>query len=417
MRVPFLNFDAQHQPLKTEFLKVFEDFIDSNYYVLGNKVKEFEEEYAKYHSINYCAGVASGLDALYLALRVLNIGKNDEVIVPSNTYIATVLAVSYVQAKPVFVEPELISYNIDPNKIEEKINSNTKVILPVHLYGQPANMTEIMKIAKKYNLWVIEDNAQAHGALHYQKMTGTFGHINATSFYPSKNLGALGDSGAITTEFYDYYEQIKMFRNYGSKIRYYNDVIGYNSRLDELQAALLLVKLKYLDIWNKKRIELANRYIKNLAEVSDVILPRILEGNSHVFHLFVIRCSKRNELMEYLKKHEIDTLIHYPIPPHLQRAYQHLGFKKGDFPIAEQLANEMLSLPLYPGLQTDQIDFICSKEKRKNKKTYNNMLKNILNENDWNFRRDTKENIELDTTIINITPSKINEIEKVNWNR
>lgn len=361
MRVPFLNFDAQHQPLKNQFLKAFENFLDSNYYVLGNKVKEFEEEYAKFHNIDYCAGVASGLDALYLALRVLNVGKNDEVIVPSNTYIATVLAVSYVQAKPIFVEPEFITYNIDPQKIEEKITPYTKAIIPVHLYGQAANMSEIIKIANKYHLLIIEDNAQAHGALHFHQMTGTFGRINATSFYPSKNLGALGDAGAITTHSKEYYEQIKMFRNYGSKVRYYNEVIGYNSRLDELQAALLLIKLQYLQEWNQERNRLAQKYIHHLKNLSEIHLPQILEGNTHVFHLFVIRCPKRNELMDYLKKQEIDTLIHYPIPPHLQKAYQHLNFKKGDFPIAEQLADEMLSLPLYPGLTDSQIEYVCEK--------------------------------------------------------
>lgn len=361
MRVPFLNFDAQHQPLKHLFLTAFENFIDSNYYILGNKVKEFETEYAKFHNIPYCAGVASGLDALYLALRILNIGKNDEVIVPSNTYIATVLAVSYVQAKPVFVEPEFVTYNMDSQKIEEKITPQTKAIIPVHLYGQAANMSEIMKIAQKYHLKVVEDNAQAHGAFHFQQMTGTFGDINATSFYPSKNLGALGDAGAITTASQEYYEQIKMFRNYGSKVRYYNEVIGYNSRLDELQAALLLIKLQCLTQWNQERVRLAERYKNQLKNLSDIHLPTILKGNTHVYHLFVIRCPKRNELMEFLKKQEIDTLIHYPIPPHLQKAYQHLNFKKGDFPIAEQLAEEMVSLPLYPGLKNEQVDFVCEK--------------------------------------------------------
>lgn len=363
MRVPFLQFDAQHQPLKSQFIKAFEEFIDSNYYILGSKVKEFEEKYAAFHSIPYCAGVASGLDALYLALRVLNIGKNDEVIVPSNTYIATVLSISYVQAKPVFVEPELITYNLDPQKIEEKITSNTKAIIPVHLYGQACNMTEIMKIAKKHQLYVIEDNAQAHGATHHQQMTGTFGHINATSFYPSKNLGALGDAGAITTHSKDWYESIKMFRNYGSKVRYYNEVIGYNSRLDELQAALLLIKLEHLKNWNHERKRLAQLYIERLSQIKEIVLPQTLPNNEPVYHLFVIRCPKRDDLISFLKQHDIDTLIHYPIPPHLQKAYQHLNLKKGDFPIAEQLANEMLSLPLYPGLKEEQIDWVCEKIK------------------------------------------------------
>jgi len=361
MRVPFLNFDAQHQPLKQQFLEAFAHFIDSNYYVLGNQVKEFEKQYAAFHGVKYCAGVASGLDALYLALRVLHIGKKDEVIVPSNTYIATVLAVSYVQAKPVFVEPECLTYNLDPNLMEEKITPQTKAIIPVHLYGQAANMTEIMKIAQKHQLFVIEDNAQAHGAMHSHQMTGTFGHINATSFYPSKNLGALGDAGAITTNSEELYEAVKMYRNYGSKVRYYNEVIGYNSRLDELQAALLLIKLQHLNSWNEQRRNLAQLYFEYLSDLQEVILPKTHPANTHVYHLFVIRCLKRNELIDYLKKHEIDTLIHYPVPPHLQKAYQHLNFKKGDFPIAEQLADEMLSLPLYPGLQKQQIEYVCEK--------------------------------------------------------
>lgn len=358
-KVPFLQFDYQHKPLKSAFLQAFEQFIDSNYYVLGKKVNEFEQAYAAYHDLPYCVGISNGLDSLHIALKVLGIGEGDEVIVPSNTYVATVLAVSFVGAKPVFVEPEWTTYNIDPDKIPAAITPRTRAIIPVHLYGQPANMSAILDIAKKHNLFVIEDNAQAHGATHHNQKTGTFGHLNATSFYPSKNLGALGDAGALTTSYENYYQHAKTYRNYGSRVRYYNEVIGLNARLDELQAALLLIKLKHLDTWNLERQKLANTYAHYLQPIEEIILPQTAPNNTHVFHLFVIRAKKRDLLMQYLKANGIDTLIHYPVPPHLQACYQSLGYQKGDFPIAEQLADECLSLPLYPGLTEEQIHYVA----------------------------------------------------------
>jgi len=299
------------------------------------------------------------LDAIIIALKTLNIGKGDSVIVPSNTYIATWLAVSYVGAEIIPVEPHPKTYNIDPTKIESAIQSNTKVIIPVHLYGQICEMDKIMAIAQKYNLFVIEDNAQAQGTYFKGKISGSWGHINATSFYPGKNLGALGDAGAITTNDEHLAQKAKTIRNYGSQKKYYNEVKGINSRLDELQAAFLKVKLKYLDEWNKERNQIAQWYYDYLKEIDEIILPTIHPDATSNYHLFVIRTPKRNELQEYLHQHQIGTLIHYPVPPHLQEAYKELGYKKGAFPIAEEIADTCLSLPMYPGLSKENVEYIA----------------------------------------------------------
>ena len=289
---------------------------------------------------------------------MLGIGKGDEVIVPSNTYIATVLAVSYVGAKPVFVEPNIETYNIDFSKIEEAVTPNTKAIMPVHLYGQACEMQPIMDIAKKYNLFVIEDNAQSQGATYKEKITGSWGDINGTSFYPGKNLGAIGDAGAVTTNDENLAEKVKILRNYGSQKKYYNEFIGHNMRLDELQASFLSVKLKYLKEWTLKRQEIGAWYDEALKEIEGLILPKIAEGATHVYHLYVIRTKKRDELQSYLNEKGIGTLIHYPIPPHLQEAYESLGLKKGDFPIAEELAETCLSLPVWPGMGVEHVELI-----------------------------------------------------------
>jgi dTDP-4-amino-4,6-dideoxygalactose transaminase len=339
-------------------LKAFEEVYDSYWYVLGNKVKQFEEEYASFNHTKACVGVSNGLDALHLSLKALGIGKGDEVIVPSNTYIATVLAVSYVGAKPVFVEPNIETYNIDFSKIEEAVTPNTKAIMPVHLYGQACEMQPIMDIAKKYNLFVIEDNAQSQGATYKEKITGSWGDINGTSFYPGKNLGAIGDAGAVTTNDENLAEKVKILRNYGSQKKYYNEFIGHNMRLDELQASFLSVKLKYLKEWTLKRQEIGAWYDEALKEIEGLILPKIAEGATHVYHLYVIRTKKRDELQSYLNEKGIGTLIHYPIPPHLQEAYESLGLKKGDFPIAEELAETCLSLPVWPGMGVEHVELI-----------------------------------------------------------
>lgn len=326
---------------------------------MGENVKEFEKQYASFNKVNYCVGVSNGLDALHLSLKTLEIGEGDEVIVPSNTYIASLLAVSYVGATPVLVEPDKQTYNIDPQKIEIAITSKTKAIMPVHLYGQACQMEAIMEIAKKHNLKVIEDNAQSQGALFNGKPTGSWGDINGTSFYPGKNLGALGDAGGVTTNDEALMIKASMLRNYGSNKKYHNEVVGFNMRLDECQAAFLNVKLKYLAEWTQQRQTIAQWYFEALEGIEEIILPKTALGATHVYHLFVIRALNRDQLQTHLNENGIGTLIHYPIPPHLQKAYQHLGFKKGDFPIAEEIANTCLSLPIWPGMTKEIVDNIA----------------------------------------------------------
>jgi dTDP-4-amino-4,6-dideoxygalactose transaminase len=366
MKVPFVSFEKVNKQIKREILEAFEQFFDKAWYILGDKVKQFEQEYAAFNQVNYCVGVSNGLDALHIALHSLNIGTGDEVIVPSNTYIATVLAVSYVGATPVFVEPNINTYNIDASKIEAVITSKTKAIMPVHLYGQACEMGSIMAVAEKHNLFVIEDNAQAQGASFKNKPTGSFGHINGTSFYPGKNLGALGDAGAITTNDVALVQKAAVLRNYGSQKKYYNEVIGYNMRLDECQATFLSIKLKYLDEWTKQRHQIAEQYNNALKGIGDLILPHVEQDATHVYHLYVVRTKQRNALQEYLTNNGIGTLIHYPIPPHLQEAYAALGFKKGDFPIAEEIADTCLSLPMWPGMTPAEIQIVAESIKQFN---------------------------------------------------
>src|SRR5665647_316378 len=359
MNIPFLSFECVNKQIKAEILSSFENFFDSSWYVLGKQVKKFEEEYAAFNGVKHCIGVSNGLDALHIALKALNIGAGDEVIIPSNTYIATALAVSYVGATPVFVEPDINTFNIDPSKIETSISLKTKAILPVHLYGQACEMEPIMAIAKNHNLFVIEDNAQSQGASYNGRFTGSWGHINGTSFYPGKNLGAFGDAGAVTTNDTDLSKKASILRNYGSEKKYYNEVIGYNMRLDECQAGFLSVKLKYLKEWTEQRQEIARWYNDALKGIGDLILPAVAEKATHVYHLYVVRTKHRDSIQKYLTDNGIGTLIHYPIPPHLQQAYQQLGFKKGDFPIAEEIADSCLSLPMWPGIDEKLVLKIC----------------------------------------------------------
>jgi dTDP-4-amino-4,6-dideoxygalactose transaminase len=342
----------------------FKAVYDSKWYIMGQHLTQFERDYAAFSECKHALGVANGLDALIIALKALEIGKGDEVIVPSNTYIASWLAVSYVGATPIPVEPDPNTYNINPALIEAKLTHKTKAIMPVHLYGQACDMTAIMAIAEKYNLFVVEDNAQAQYAFHKNQMTGTFGHINATSFYPGKNLGALGDAGGITTNNQVLFDFAKTYRNYGSEKKYYNEIQGVNSRLDELQAAFLSVKLKYLKQWTEERQKLASYYNGLLRGVSDLILPQILEGSTHVYHLYVVRHPERDTLQHFLQNNGIGTLIHYPIPPHMQKAYQELNYKKGDFPIAEEIAQTCVSLPMYIGMQPEEIEYVCATIKK-----------------------------------------------------
>jgi dTDP-4-amino-4,6-dideoxygalactose transaminase len=361
VKIPFLNFDPMHAFIKKEMKEAFEKVYDSYWYVQGSELEVFEKAYATFNQTECAVGVANGLDALYLSLKALGIQPGDEVIVPSNTYIATVLAVSYLGATPVFVEPRLTTYNINPELIEQAITPKTKAIMPVHLYGQACEMNAIMEIAHKHNLWVVEDNAQAHGSSYNGKLTGSFGHANGTSFYPGKNLGALGDAGAVTTDNLELVEKIKTLRNYGSSKKYYNDVIGHNMRLDELQAAFLSIKLKYLNEWTAQRQKIAEWYMEALSGNDQIILPDVDTDASHVYHLYVVRTIERDKLQNYLAEQGIGTLIHYPVPPHLQKAYANLGHQEGDFPISEELANTSLSLPMWPGMEKNQVEYIAEK--------------------------------------------------------
>jgi dTDP-4-amino-4,6-dideoxygalactose transaminase len=347
--IPFLDLKKSYSELKEEIdIAVFR-VLNSGNYIGGVEIEAFETEFASYCESKHAIGVANGLDALRLALLAMDVGAGDEVIVPSNTYIATWLAVSHCGAKVVPVEPLKDSHNINPELIEAAISSKTKVILPVHLYGQPADLDPIMAIAKKYGLYVLEDGAQAHGALYKGRKIGSHGDAVAWSFYPSKNLGAMGDGGAVTTNNSEIYQRISILRNYGSRQKYENEVIGFNSRLDPLQAAILRVKLNYLDGWNARRKWIAKQYQEQLHGGS-LETPKIPHWCDPVWHLYVIRCQNREYLQTKLAEAGIGTSIHYPIPPHLQKAYLAAGFKQGDFPIAEQIAKTCLSLPIGPHL-------------------------------------------------------------------
>ncbi len=358
--IPFLDLKKVNQQFKQEYLVAFEEFLESGWYILGDRVKNFEIEYARFNGVKHCVGVANGLDALILALKALNINDGDEVIVPSNTYIASWLAVSYVGAIPIPVEPRYDTLNINPELIEAAISSRTKAIMPVHLYGQICEMDVIMQIAKKYNLFVVEDNAQSQGACFQGKLSGSWGHINATSFYPGKNLGALGDAGAITTENDELAHQIYALHNYGSVKKYFNEMKGVNSRMDEIQAALLSIKLTKLQEDNQNRRDIACKYNNGLKRVGDLILPITAHQADSVFHLYVIRTKYRDDLQKYLSESGIGTMVHYPIPPHLQLAYSELQYQKGDFPIAEEVANTCLSLPIASYLSSDQVEYIIA---------------------------------------------------------
>ena len=339
-----------------EFEQKAIDVLRSGWYVLGNEVKSFEEEFASYIGAKYCVGLASGLDALWLAFRVLGIGAGDEVIVQANTYIASVMGITINGATPVFVEPDEYN-NIDAFRIEEKITEKTKAILVVHLYGQASNMKPIVELTKKYGLRLVEDCAQSHGARFEGKMTGTFGDIGCFSFYPSKNLGAFGDAGAIVTNDEKIASDMKMYRNYGSEKRYYNKVVGANSRLDEMQAGLLRVRLSHLDELTQERERLCKRYLEELHN-EKLELPKIREGATTVWHQFVLHCKNRQDLIDYLNEKEIGTIIHYPIPPHLSEAYAYLGYGKGSFPITEKYADEVLSIPLYNGMTDEEQNYV-----------------------------------------------------------
>jgi len=359
MNIPFLDLHAAYLELKPEIDEAIARVLDSGWYILGEEVEAFESEWANYCEAKYAVGVGNGLDALHLALLALEVGPGDEVIVPSNTYIATWLAVSQCGAVPVPVEPDERTYNIDPERIEAAITSRTKVILPVHLYGQPADLDPILSLAQKHGLRVLEDAAQAHGARYKGKRIGSHSDVVAWSFYPGKNLGAMGDGGAITTNDPLIADRIRVLRNYGSREKYVHEVQGVNSRLDPIQAAIMRVKLKVLDEWNDRRRAIAEKYYTVLAGLADKkTLPLVPDYADPVWHLFVIRCANRDQLQAKLTEAGIGTMIHYPIPGHRQTAYSALRFDKGSFPVSEMIANEVISLPIGPHLDSSCIDTI-----------------------------------------------------------
>ena len=356
--IPFASFENMHAEIRRELDAAYRTVMDRSYFIQGKACEQFEREFAAYCGTDYCIGVSNGLDALMLILRAMEIGEGDEVIVPSNTYIATALAVSYVGAKPVFVEPELATFNINPDLIEEKITGKTKAIIAVHLQGRPADMDSINAVARKYGLRVIEDAAQAHGARYKGKKVGSLGDAAGFSFYPGKNLGALGDGGCVTTNDRVIADKVRALGNYGSDYKYHHIYKGCNSRLDEMQAAFLSVKLKQLDKWNQERRRIAGRYLSEIHNPLIALPCRSDSSFEHIYHVFVIRCRERDSLEKYLKERGIGTLKHYPIPMHLQGAYADLNIRKGDLPIAEEISETVLSIPMYYGMSDEDISYV-----------------------------------------------------------
>lgn len=358
--ITFLELKPQYEELRDEFDEAYHRVMDSGWYLLGKETEAFEQEYAQFCGTKHCVTVANGLDAVSLSIRAYDIGPGDEIIVPSHTFIASWLAVTYAGATPVPVEPDIETYNIDPSKIEAAITPRTKAIMPVHLYGQPADMDPINKIARKHNLIVIEDAAQSQGAIYKGKRSGSLGDLAGHSFYPGKNLGAFSDSGAVTTNDDTIAAKVRMLRNYGSAKKYHHELAGINSRTDELQAAFLRIKLKKLDEWNDRRREIAAIYVEQLADVDGLVLPKVLDGDvSPVWHLFVVRNENRDALQQELKDNGVATLIHYPIPAHLAEAYQTMGMKQGDLPIAEECSSTVLSLPMGPQQSAESAQIVA----------------------------------------------------------
>lgn len=360
MSIPFVDFRPQYDEVKSEVDAGVKKVFETGNFILGQEEKDFEVSFAKYCDAQYGIGVNSGTDALHLALRALDIGPGDEVIVPTFTFIASALAISYTGATPVFADIEEGTYAIDTKTLESRITEKTKAIMPVHLYGQPANLNEVLAVAKKHNLKIVEDCAQAHGALYENKKVGSFGDIGCFSFYPTKGLGAFGDGGFISTNDKDLYDKVLMLRDYGRKGRYEHIIKGYNSRLDTVQAVVLEAKLKHFDKWNKMRNEAAAYYDTFLSQIDGVQAPVIRENRTHTFQTFAIRVRNRDVVCEQMQKKGIGVLIHYPIPIHLQEAYRELKYKKGDLPASEKIADEILSLPMFPHIKKEQIDLVCA---------------------------------------------------------
>lgn len=360
MNVPSVDLKRQYLSIKNEIDAKIGEVLESTQFILGPNVEAFEKEFAEYCGVKHAVGVSSGNDALFLSLKALGIDSGDEVISVPNTFISTIDSISHNQARPVLVEIDAQSYNIDTSRIKEKINKNTKAILPVHLFGQICDMDELIDLAKDYDLFLVEDAAQAHGAEFKGRKAGSFGDIGCFSFYPSKNLGAFGDGGVVVTNNEEIAEKIRMLRNYGQRKKYDHIYKGYNCRLDEIQAAVLRVKLKYLDKWNEMRRRNAKYYDDLLGEISQIETPVEKELRKHIYYVYVIRCENRDKLKLWLDSKNVSTGIHYPIPIHLLEAYKYLGYQKGSFPITEKYAKEILSLPMFPELTGTEIEYVCS---------------------------------------------------------
>lgn len=360
MNVQFIDFSEQYKLVRDEVDSGIKRVLEKGNFILGQEAKDFEAAFAKYCDVTYGVGVNSGTDALYLAVAALNIQEGDEVILPTFTFIATALCISYAGATPVLVDIEEDTYNIDPAKIAKAITKKTKAIIPVHLYGQPANMDEIRALAQKHNIAIIEDAAQSHGSTYKGKKAGSLGDVACFSFYPTKSLGACGDAGMIVTDNEDIYKRALMLRDYGRQGRYEHKIKGYNSRLDTIQAVVLSAKLKHLDEWNRMRNENAAYYDQRLKGIKGVIAPTIKSDRTHVFQTYAVRLKDRDRIADEMKKKGIDVLIHYPIPVHLQEAYSELKHKRGDFPVAEKVADEILSLPMFPHMKKEQIEYVCT---------------------------------------------------------
>lgn len=360
MKVPFVDLKKQYNLVSREVNEKIQKVLENANFILGKEVEKFEQEFAAYCGVKYGIGVGSGTDALLLSLKALEIENGDEVITVPNTFTATIDAIARSGAIPIFIDINDETYCIDVSKIEDKITKKTKAIIPVHLYGHPAEMEVILDIARRYNLIVIEDACQAHGAEYKGEKVGSIGNIGCFSFYPAKNLGAYGDGGVAITNNEELAQKIKMLRNYGQRKKYFHEFVGFNSRLDELHAGILRIKLKSLDEWNGKRRENAEKYCEFLSEVMEISIPREKDFGKHVYHLYIIRCENRDALQDYLNSKGISTGLHYPLPAHLQRAYQYLGYKKGHFPITEKYAKKIISLPMFPELTEKQIEYVCN---------------------------------------------------------
>lgn len=363
MQIPFIDFKKMHAPIREEIDSAIKTVLDNNAFILGKAVTEFEADFAKAHDVKHCIGVSSGTDANHLALWALGIGHGDEVIIPANTFIATAWGATLCGATPVFVDCEIDSYNLDPNKVEEKITPKTKAIVAVHLYGQPADLDELRKIADKHNIFLVEDAAQSHIAAYKGKKIGGLSKVSSYSFYPGKNLGAFGEGGAVTTNDDAVAKKVRMQRDHGSEKKYYHEIYGHNYRMEGIQGAVLGIKLKYLHDWTEKRRAAAKKYNELLKDIKEILLPKEMEYAKHVYHLFVIQTKRRDELQKFLNDNGVASGLHYPVPLHLQKCFEHLGYKKGDFPETEKLADECLSLPMFPDLSDEQIQYVCEKIK------------------------------------------------------